>query len=73
MNQKMKERNLNTVIDVPYILSSDLSDCPNTVKIVTVKAEKAVRKSPVSVFASFCPFCGEKYKKDKPEELGGDA
>ena len=58
INKKMADRNLNTVIDVPLLLGSNLEDQTEKTKVVTVKADQSVRKRPVPVFASFCPFCG---------------
>lgn len=62
INKKLDEKGLNTVIDVPFQLNSDLSTASTQrVSIVTAKKDRSVRKRPTSVFASYCPFCGEKY------------
>jgi len=61
INTKMEAKGLNTVIDVPYQMTKDLGEAPQRTKVVTAKKCRSVRKRPVDVFASFCPFCGEKY------------
>lgn len=32
------------------------------IQVATVKADASVRKKPVAMFATFCPFCGAKLK-----------
>ena len=62
INGKLEEKNLNTKIKVPFVLGSDMTLGAGTTSVETEKADKAVRKKPVPVFASYCPFCGESYK-----------
>lgn len=60
INEKLAEAGLNTRIKVPMLLSNDLKVGAKKLQVVTEKADVSVRKHPVSVFTSFCPFCGEK-------------
>ena len=60
VNSKLSDH--NTVLDIPFTVSSGLGLGFGKVKIVTAKKDSKVRKKPVTVFASFCPFCGEKYQ-----------
>lgn len=62
VNKKLSEKDMNTQIKVPLLLNSDMSSQCSKVQIVTEKADSGVRKKPVPVFSSFCPFCGEAYK-----------
>lgn len=61
INEKLASKNLNTVIYEPLTLSDDLTLGSKRVNIETIKANKNLRKKPTKVFASFCPFCGERY------------
>ena len=36
-------------------------------RIAVEKIESKKRKGPVDMYASYCPFCGEKYKRDNSE------
>lgn len=62
MNAMLKERNLNTVIDVPLQFNKDMSDAPAKTAVVTAKEFSHIRGKPMRVFASYCPFCGVKYE-----------
>jgi len=62
VNEKLSEKNINTRIKVPFLLNDDMSLAGSKVQIVTEKENSDVRKKPVPVFSSFCPFCGEAYK-----------
>lgn len=46
----------NTVIEMPFI-------GPQRVLVSTHKLNMAERGKPKSAFASYCPFCGEKYEE----------
>lgn len=63
VNGKLSEKNLNTKIKVPLLLNEDMSAQGSKVQIVTEKENSDVRKKPISVFSSYCPFCGEAYTK----------
>ena len=64
VNKKLSEKNLNTRIKVPLLLNSNMSLQGEKVQIVTEKENSDIRKKPVPVFSSYCPFCGEAYKHD---------
>lgn len=36
------------------------------IPLLTVKADDKVRRKPVNLYASYCPFCGLKLEKDTP-------
>ena len=62
VNKKLSEKNVNTQIKVPLLLNSNMSAQGSKVQIVTEKENSDVRKKPISVFSSYCPFCGEQYE-----------
>ena len=65
MNRLLEEANCNTQIKVPFLISNDLSSITTQrVSVEVEKADKSVRKRPTGVYASYCPFCGEKYSAD---------
>ncbi len=43
---------------------------PQRVLIETTKADNQKRGKPASMFASFCPFCGERYQADQESRFG---
>ena len=55
VSEKLKEH--NTALKLPLLLDGG----PDRVLIETQKADSKNRKKPMNLFASFCPFCGEKY------------
>jgi hypothetical protein len=57
----------NTKITVPIWTASD--GRPSFVE--TSKIDEKKRGKPKSVFASCCPFCGEKYSDNRPELRSG--
>lgn len=65
INTALSEQETNTMLDIPIALNR--SDGNNTlesvkrVKVVTTKRDTSKRKKPMQMFASYCPFCGEKY------------
>ena len=61
VNKKLSEKNVNTKIKVPLLLNMDMSSQSAKVQIVTEKEDPNVRKKPISLFSSYCPFCGEAY------------
>lgn len=64
-NKYLKENypELNTQIYVPIALFRNDSGSPSYHKVVieTEKLDDKKRKKPIVLFASYCPFCGEKY------------
>lgn len=61
VNKKLIEAGKNTRISASIFLSFDGSEPPRKVNITTEKADKDNRKKPISLFASYCPFCGTAY------------
>ena len=59
INEKLTEAGHNTRIKTPLILTKSLDLRGTKLEIVTEKADRNVRKKPVSVFSTYCPFCGE--------------
>lgn len=62
VNEKLKEANMNTVIDLPLIISGNRFGVGRCC-VETRKLDEKNRKKPVSLFATFCPFCGVKYEE----------
>jgi hypothetical protein len=50
----------NTQLGITVVIGGQTSSLPT---IVTEKVNTKLRKGPVAVIPSFCPFCGEKYEK----------
>lgn len=62
VNQKLKEANTNTVLDVPFSISKSTGDVQSgRTTVATCKADSKIRKKAQKVFCTFCPFCGDKY------------
>lgn len=62
-NKVLEERGLNTRLDIPIMFNrgnGNLGSSPQ-VLIKTKKADTTKREKPIKLFASYCPFCGEKY------------
>lgn len=62
INAMLLEKGHNTRIKTPLTLNPDLSNAGQKLEIVTEKADRNIRKKPVAMFSSFCPFCGEKHQ-----------
>ncbi len=62
INIKLSDKKINTRIKVPLLFNDDMSSQCDKAQIVTEKEDSSVRKKPVHIFSSFCPFCGEAYK-----------
>jgi len=54
VNEKLLEAGHNTKIKMPMLMLSGTA----RPRVVTEKSDTDVRKRPIDVFASFCPFCG---------------
>ena len=61
VNNELAKHKANTEIYVPFTLSKITRVCIETEKIDGNK-----RGKPMKVFASFCPFCGQKYAAQQP-------
>jgi hypothetical protein len=55
-------KQFNTRIELPWWSSSG----QNTPFIQTMKLDQSKRGKPQRLAATFCPFCGERYKAAKP-------
>ena len=62
-NEHLKE--FNTAIEVPFWTSSGKL----TPFVTTYKIDSSKRGKPKLMFASCCPFCGERYPESASEEL----
>ena len=56
VNEKLAEH--NTRIEVPWI-------GPQLPFVTTIKLDEKKRGKPVRMFATHCPFCGEKYGEEE--------
>ncbi len=56
VNKKLNEAGHNTQVKLPMMMGGG-AERPI---VVAEKADSDIRKKPISVFASFCPFCGDK-------------
>lgn len=54
INADLAARAMNTKVELPLI-------GPQKAMVRTAKADEKARKKPAILFASHCPFCGEKY------------
>jgi len=61
VNEKLSAAGHNARIDIPITFNSGMNLRKEMVMVSVVKADKSNRKKPIALFASFCPFCGEKY------------
>lgn len=62
INDKLEEANTNTVLDIPMTLSMSSDDIKaDRTTVTTRKKDSMARKKAQKVFASYCPFCGDKY------------
>lgn len=52
---------------IGHVHRFELTENNNTesVMIVTEKINPQLRIKPITLFASYCPFCGEKYDQEK--------
>jgi hypothetical protein len=71
-NKSLKEHpEWNTTLDIPFTWDKKGALSADKVTISTMKADDRNRQKPIRLFASYCPFCGEKYKEkdDHPSDL----
>lgn len=64
VNSSLLEAGHNTQIQVPITLSTSKSGGFGISKtlVATEKANTELRKKPIKLFASYCPFCGANYQ-----------
>ena len=66
-NKSMKEEHpeWNTVLNIPISFNYHTGELHTSRVIVsTMKLDEKKRIKPISLFASYCPFCGEKYEQE---------
>jgi hypothetical protein len=65
INDKLSEEypEWNTELDIPITWGASGLDT-SKVAVATRKKDERLRIKPKKIFASFCPFCGEKYQKE---------
>ena len=61
VNTSLKER--NTRLSVSFLLTKDLSGMDCLPMLAVEKIDAKIRKRPISVIPTFCPFCGNKYPR----------
>lgn len=64
INARLLDAGSNTKLTVPIVFRLDGAEAPDTVLIMTEKADKANRNKPAAITPTYCPFCAEKYLKD---------
>lgn len=63
VNEALKEADTNTVLDVPMTINLGTHKTrADRLTVPTVKANSRNKKKKQTIFATYCPFCGEKYK-----------
>lgn len=57
----LEEKKINTSLVIPITFRTDGKVSADRLTVGTEKRDFSKREKPVTIFASFCPFCGEKY------------
>lgn len=60
INEKLIEH--NTRISMSFTITRDLSTMGSALTVPTEKIDKKNRKKPMTMIASYCPFCGKKWE-----------
>lgn len=60
----------NTKLSVSFCLTKDLGGMDVLPMILTEKIDPKLRKKPMNVVPTFCPFCGTKYPRKGEEGEG---
>lgn len=66
-NKDLQENHIefNTRIHIPIVFDFKNGLCKEPqAMIVTEKLDDKKRVKPIKLFASYCPFCGKKYKEE---------
>ena len=62
IQDELEKNGSNTMLDIPILFNFEKGTSrTDKVKIVTTKRDSRKREKAKSFFATFCPFCGEKY------------
>lgn len=57
-------KDTNTTLDVPIVINSKSGKISaNRLTVTTIKRDMKKREQPSRIFASYCPFCGKKYRE----------
>ena len=66
-NKSLKEEHAewNTMLNIPISFNYHTGQM-HTLKVIisTMKLDDKKRQKPITLFASYCPFCGEKYDSE---------
>lgn len=67
INEQLAEHNtrISTALSIP-------DTTRELIHITTVKKDAGVRKKPMNLFASFCPFCGVSLGTHQQRQDGGE-
>lgn len=64
-NKALAKLGNNTKLDIPIIFNArDGLNVAKQCSVLTARIDDHKRKPPARLFASYCPFCGEKYAED---------
>lgn len=55
----------NTRLEFPIMLGADQTELP-MIRTEQIESGRGKKKA-TAMFATFCPFCGEKLRKEKPD------
>lgn len=59
-DESLHEKGLNTQLNLAISFKDNV---PNRVIISTRKVDLSIKKGPIVIAASYCPFCGERYEE----------
>lgn len=64
VDKQLADRGVNTRLAFALQITKDMG-LVSRLLVSVEKIDKAKRKPPMNVFATFCPFCGNKLEEDK--------
>jgi hypothetical protein len=65
VNEALKKSDRNTILDIPLGINFSTGQFSDPrIMIATCKEDPKIRKGPIKVQPSFCPFCGKEYPKE---------